>query len=119
MFSSGSRSGFRYSDQDWLSPMGGSRPSLCCESTSEERSAGNRHATLCGSRERVTAPDDPVGSVRLSDRPYPDWSQMSFFAVFETYTGKAVSSFYGRQPPSEPRIRGVFCVQGMATRALK
>jgi len=33
---------------------------LCCESTSEERSAGNRHATLCGSRERVTAPDDPV-----------------------------------------------------------
>jgi hypothetical protein len=38
---------------------------LCCESTSEERSAGmrpNPHATLCGSRERVTAPDDPVGS---------------------------------------------------------
>ena len=33
----------------------------CCEAISEERSAGNRHATFCGSRERVTAPDDPVG----------------------------------------------------------
>jgi hypothetical protein len=33
---------------------------LCCESTTDERSAGNRHATFCGSRERGTAPGDPV-----------------------------------------------------------
>jgi hypothetical protein len=33
---------------------------LCCESTTDERSAGNRHATFCGSRERATAPGDPV-----------------------------------------------------------
>jgi hypothetical protein len=40
--------------------MGGYRPMLCCESTTDERSAGNRHATFCGSRERATAPGDPV-----------------------------------------------------------
>ena len=33
---------------------------LCCESTFEERSAGNPHATFCGNRRRVTASDDPV-----------------------------------------------------------
>jgi hypothetical protein len=30
------------------------------QSPSDERSAGNLHATFCGSRERVTAPGDPV-----------------------------------------------------------
>jgi hypothetical protein len=34
---------------------------LCCESTIDERSAGNRHATFCGSRGRFIAPGDPVG----------------------------------------------------------
>ena len=29
-------------------------------SPSDERSAGNLHATFCGSQERVTAPGDPV-----------------------------------------------------------
>jgi len=33
----------------------------CCESTAEERSAVNPHATFCGSRRRATAPGDPVG----------------------------------------------------------
>ena len=33
---------------------------LCCESSFEERSAGNPHATFCGSRTRVTASGDPV-----------------------------------------------------------
>jgi hypothetical protein len=33
---------------------------LCCESTSEERRAGNPHAAFCGSRRRVTASGDPV-----------------------------------------------------------
>jgi len=34
---------------------------LCCESTVDEHSAGNRHATFCGSRGRFAAPGDPVG----------------------------------------------------------
>jgi len=70
-FSSGLKSAFRYGDQDWLFAMGSYSHLLCCESTSEERSAGNRHATLCGSRKRVTASDDPVGwpmGCRLPDR---------------------------------------------------
>jgi len=33
----------------------------CCESTVEERSAVNPHATFCGSRRRATASGDPVG----------------------------------------------------------
>jgi len=45
---------------------------LYCESTSEERSAENRHATFCGSRERVTAPADPVRGA-VSATPYPDY----------------------------------------------
>jgi hypothetical protein len=32
----------------------------CCESTVEERSAANPHATFCGSRRRATASGDPV-----------------------------------------------------------
>ena len=32
----------------------------CCESTSEERRAGNLHAAFCGSRRWVTASGDPV-----------------------------------------------------------
>jgi hypothetical protein len=43
------------------------------KSPSDERSAGNRHATFCGSRERVTAPGDPVRLARLRiNRPYRD-----------------------------------------------
>jgi hypothetical protein len=45
---------------------------LCCEALPEERSAGNPHATFCGNRWQATATDDPVGSVRYPDRPYPD-----------------------------------------------
>jgi hypothetical protein len=36
------------------------RPSPNCESTSDEPSAGNPHATFCGSRRRVTASGHPV-----------------------------------------------------------
>jgi len=36
-----------------------------CQSPSDERSAGDPHATFCGSRERVTAPGDPVLGVKL------------------------------------------------------
>ncbi|SRR6266851_512911 len=41
-------------------PTGSYKLSLRCEATSDERSAGNPHATFCGSRGRVTAPGDPV-----------------------------------------------------------
>ena len=36
-----------------------------CEVPSDERSAGKPHATICGSRGRVTAPGDPVLGVKL------------------------------------------------------
>ena len=37
----------------------------CCESSSEERSAGNPHATICGNRRWATASGDPVPGVQL------------------------------------------------------
>jgi len=36
----------------------------CCESSSEERSAGNPHATICGNRRWATASGDPVPEVQ-------------------------------------------------------
>jgi hypothetical protein len=39
----------------------------------EERSAGNPHATFCGNRRRVTASDDPVDGVVIRC-PYPTMS---------------------------------------------
>jgi hypothetical protein len=36
---------------------------VCCEASSEERSAGNLHATICGSWRWATASGDPVGAV--------------------------------------------------------
>jgi hypothetical protein len=50
---------------------------LCCESTIDERSAGNRHATFCGSRGRFVAPGDPVGD-GLTVVPYRDKSRGQF-----------------------------------------
>jgi hypothetical protein len=38
-------------------------------SPSDERSAGNLHATFCGSQERVTAPGDPVRWDNVPDPP--------------------------------------------------
>ena len=49
----------------------------CCESSSEERSAGNPHATFCGNRGRATASGDPVGgTARCPPIPIsiPRWS---------------------------------------------
>jgi len=60
-YSIGSRFVFLCSDQGWFSPIGNCNHSLCCESISEERGAGNPHATFCGSRRRATASGDPVG----------------------------------------------------------
>src|SRR6516225_916669 len=42
-------------------PIGSYKLPQCCESSSEERSAGNLHATFCGNRGRATASGDPVG----------------------------------------------------------
>jgi len=45
-----SRSGFRCCDRSCISRMRSYKHSLRCEPTSDERSAGNPHATFCGSR---------------------------------------------------------------------
>ena len=50
-----SRRGCRYSDHACPCQTGRARYSQCCKTLSEERSAGNLHATFCGSRRRVTA----------------------------------------------------------------
>ncbi len=60
----------RCCDQSCISHTGSCRLSLRCKSTSEERGAGNLHATFRGSRRRVTASGHPVVS---GDRhPYRD-----------------------------------------------
>src|SRR4029450_596145 len=50
----------RSSVQSSACPIHGSSNTPCCESSSEERSARNPHATFCGSRRWVTAVGDPV-----------------------------------------------------------
>ena len=59
-YSIGLRRAFRCSGHNWLSRIGSSSHSLCCEPVSEERSAGNPHATFCRSRRRVTASGHPA-----------------------------------------------------------
>jgi hypothetical protein len=56
-----SNSGNRSCDQSCTFHIGSYKLSQCCESSSEERSAGNLHATFCGNRGRATASGDPVG----------------------------------------------------------
>src|SRR5207247_9603549 len=60
-----SRRGYRYCDQSCISLIGSCRLSRCCESPSEERSAGKLHATFCGNRRRATASGDPVPAVKF------------------------------------------------------
>src|ERR1700726_4166752 len=55
-----SNSGNRSCDQSCTSPIGSYKLSQGCEPSSEERSAGNLHATFCGNRGRATASGDPV-----------------------------------------------------------
>src|SRR4029450_6929364 len=50
----------RSSVQSSACPIHGSSNTPCCDSSSEERSARNPHATFCGSRRWVTAVGDPV-----------------------------------------------------------
>jgi hypothetical protein len=54
-------SGNRFCDQSCTFPIGSYKLSQCCESSSEERSARNLHATFCGNRGRAIASGDPVG----------------------------------------------------------
>src|SRR5262245_15474160 len=63
MYSNRSKRGAHLCDQSCFFPIGRCRLSLCCEPSFEERSAGNLHATICGSRGWVTTPGDPVGDV--------------------------------------------------------
>src|SRR5215470_4416991 len=65
-----SNSGNRSCDQSCTFPIGSYKLSQCCESSSEERSAGNPHATFCGNRGRATASGDPV--VSSNGHPYRD-----------------------------------------------
>ena len=65
-------SGIRCCDQSCFFRTGSYRLSQGCESTFEELSAGNPHATFCGSRRRVTASGDPVGAGKLAFLPRPD-----------------------------------------------
>ena len=48
------------------------------QSPSDERSAGDPHATFCGSRERVTAPGHPVAF--SDERPYRDRTTLGWFS---------------------------------------
>ncbi len=66
--------GDRYSDHAWPCHTGSSTHSLCCESLSEERSAGNPHATFCGSRRRVTASGHPVSGRNRHDNGSGGWN---------------------------------------------
>ena len=59
------RNVIRYSDQSCIYPIGSCRLSLCCDPISEERSAGNPHATFCGNRRWATASGDPVLGVKF------------------------------------------------------
>ena len=64
--------------------MGRCKLSPCCESTAEERSAGNPHATFCGNRRRVTASGHPVPRVKLpwSTHPYVSTWQGWLYVAF-------------------------------------
>src|SRR5262249_35218265 len=61
MYSTRSKRGSHLCGQSCFFLIRSCRLSLCCEPSFEERSAGNLHATICGSRGWVTNPGDPVG----------------------------------------------------------
>src|SRR3954469_12514968 len=56
----------------------------CCESTPEERSAGNLHATFCGRRRQVTASAHPVGGQQWPSLPERSTALPSLLNVSET-----------------------------------
>ena len=68
-YSKRSRSGFHSCDQDGISLTRSCKLSPCCESASEERSAGNLHATFCGSRRAGNRPRPPGGQPAMAVPP--------------------------------------------------
>src|SRR5258708_26548302 len=79
--SSRPRSGFRYCDQGCISLTRSCKLSPRCEATSDERSAGNLHATFCGSRGAGDRPRPPGGDQRRSSLPRPQNHSMSAMAM--------------------------------------
>src|SRR5262249_5757174 len=67
MYSTRSKRGSHLCGQSCFFPIRSCRLSLCCEPSFEERSAGNLHATICGSRGWVTTP----GERRREASPIP------------------------------------------------
>src|SRR5262249_33821521 len=73
MYSNRSKRGSHLCGQSCFFLIRSCRLSLCCEPSFEERSAGNLHATICGSRGWVTTTGDPVGgAVRRPPIPIVD-----------------------------------------------
>ena len=66
--------------------IGSYKLSQCCESSSEERSAGNPHATFCGNRGRATASGDPVGGIARCP-PIPILGGKPSFGALKTVVG--------------------------------
>src|SRR5215471_6761777 len=66
---SGLRNSFHCCDPSCISPTRSCKRSPYCEATSEERSAGNPHATFCGSRRWATTSGHPVGTGQLVSLP--------------------------------------------------
>ena len=86
-----SNSGNRSCDQSFTFPIGSYKLSQCCESSSEERSAGNLHATFCGNRRRATASGDPVGGIARCP-PIPiDGAEHSAMLVSQGLTARSAA----------------------------
>ena len=62
-----------------------------CKSTAEERSAGNPHATFCGSRRWVTAFGDPVWRLETSGYPIRFLAYGARFAAEEGVGAEATT----------------------------
>jgi RNA-directed DNA polymerase len=80
----GSKNSSHCFDQSCISPTGSCKLSPHCESTSDERSAGNPHATFCGSRGWATTSGHPVGTRRLISLPRPLFDDRIDFAPLTT-----------------------------------
>ena len=97
---SGSRNGSRCLDPSCTTPIESCRLSPCCESTSEEPSAGNLHAGFCGSRGRVTA----SATQRRSAMVVPTATRVGYQALLTlSAIGAALSIAHCSELRSAPR----------------
>ncbi len=74
---------------------------LRCEALCEERSAGNPHATFCGSRRRATASGDPVE--RGNPFPYRDLSRHVSMSVPDRFCDTVTPSEAARSALEWPQ----------------